>query len=237
MSGEFMKIFSEKGDHINAYLALPNTTTAPGVTILSDPLHYGSWIKGVADEFSRHGYLVCVPELNYYDHGNTQANKTQLSGKKQIDYSFPNFHQDLATQKLTMEILENVFNKIKSHTYCNGKIATVGFSWGGTLGFLAASRLNPNALIVFSPKHIEYYLQEGKLIDCDTILHMGKLDYHITEKTSQKIHAALVGKFNIAIYLYEAGHGFADSQDLDNFCPEAKTLAFQRTFNLIDKLK
>ena len=66
---------------------------------------------------------------------------------------------------------------------------------------------------------------------------MGKNDHYMTKENTQKIHAALIGKFNIAIYQYQAGHGFANSENLEIFNPEARALSFQRTFDLLDSLK
>ena len=130
-----------------------------------------------------------------------------------------------------------VFNTIESHSGCNGKIAIVGFSEGGTLSFLTAARLNPDAAIAYYPTHIQDHLHEGKHINCQTILHMGEHDHYMTKENNQKIHAALIGKFNIAIYNYQAGHGFTNSKNLENFNPEARALSFQRTFDLLDSLK
>ena len=53
----------------------------------------------------------------------------------------------------------------------------------------------------------------------------------------KKMHAALIGKFNMAIYQYDAGHGFANSTNLESYKPDAKVLSFQRTFDLLDSLK
>ena len=75
------------------------------------------------------------------------------------------------------------------------------------------------------------------MVGQQTILHMCKHDHYMTKENNQKIHAALIGKFNIAIYNYQAGCGFANSKKLKNFNPEARTLSFQRTFSLLDSLK
>ena len=57
------------------------------------------------------------------------------------------------------------------------------------------------------------------------------------EKDMKKMHAALIGKFNMAIYQYDAGHGFVNSTNLESYQPDAKVLSFQRTFDLLDSLK
>jgi len=167
-----------------------------------------------------------------YSHSAIVADQT-----KEVEYLQGLNSYSKLDQDTTLEDIECVFNTIKSHSGSNGKIAIVGFSVGGTLSFLTAARLNPDAAIAYYATHIHDHLHEGKHINCQTILHMGKNDHYMTGENTQKIHAALIGKFNIAIYQYQAGHGFANSDNVEIFNPEARALSFQRTFDLLDSLK
>ena len=169
---------------------------------------------------------------HWHSHSSIVADKTKGVGYLQGVNSYSKLDQDA-----TLGDIECVFNKIKSHSSCNGMIAIVGFSVGGTLSFLTAARLNPDAAIAYYATHIQDHLYEGKHINCQTILHMGENDHYMTKENTKKIHAALIGKFNIAIYQYQAGHGFANSENSQIFNPEARALSFQRTFDLLDSLK
>ena len=185
-----------------------------------------------ADNFAKNGYLACAPNLYWHSRSAIVADKT-----KEVEYlQDPHFYSKIV-QDSALGDIECVFNTIKSHSGCNGNIAIVGFSVGGTLSFLTAARLYPDAAIAYYATHIHDHLHEGKHINCQTILHMGKNDHYMTKENTQKIHAALIGKFNIAIYQYQAGHGFANSENLEFFNPEASALSFQRTFDLLDSLK
>jgi len=199
---------------------------------LSDLVVLDPWIKKTADIFAKNGYLACAPDLYWHSRSAIVADKTKDVGYLQGVISYSKLDQNT-----TLGDIECVFNTIKSHSSCNGKIAILGFSEGGTLSFLTAARLNPDAAIAYYATHIHDHLHEGKHINCQTILHMGKKNHYITKENTQKIHAALIGKFNIAIYQYQAGHGFANSKNLEIFNPAARALSFQRTFDLLDSLK
>lgn len=232
MPGEMIKIVSMQGDSFSAYLARPVQPTGPGIVILNELFDINPWIKRIADEFSERGYLVCVPDLFWRSHNtlfNDANNRVGFRGA--LKYCAK---QD---RNLAVSDVERVMEKLQSHPNCNGKIASVGFSMGGTLSYLAAARLEPDAAVVYYGTHIQDHLDEGKNINCQTLLHMGKYDINISAEENQKIHAALIGKFNIAIYKYDTGHTFANSDDSANFHSEAAALAHKRSFDLLDNLK
>ena len=236
-AGEVIQIFSTQGYSFESYFSCQNSTFGPGVIILGDQSGLQPWSIKVADEFAKQGYLVCLPNLGWHQH--TQCEYYLQNGqriqKAEEAISTPTKGQSVLEQSI--EIIESVFNKVTVHPACNGKIAIVDFSSGGTYSFLTAARLDPDVAIVYYPIDLQRHLGEGKYIDCQTILHIGRNDTYMKEETIKKIHAALIGKFNLAIYQYDAGHAFANSDDLSHFQPEAKQLSFQRTFDLLDSLK
>ena len=229
--GKIIQIFSKRGDGFSAYLTHPSARKCPAIVLLSDLVVLNPWIKKTAEIFAKNGYLACAPDLYWRSRSTFVADKTEEVGYLQGVNPYSKLDQDT-----TLGDIECVFNTIKSQSGCNGKIAIIGFSEGGTLSFLTAARLNPDAAIAYYATHIHDHLHEGKHINCQTILHMGENDHHMTKENAQKIHAALIGKFNIAIYQYQAGHGFANSKNLEIFNPEARALSFQRTFDLLDSL-
>ena len=237
MPVKMIPIVSKQGDNFDFYLTFKHSMVGPGVIILGDQFGLQPWLKMVADEFAERGYLVSVPNFNWQRHS---LFETDLEGEPKLPKPADTrlkTSQELQNYDKYIGIIDSVLNKSRSHPACNGKIAIVGFSLGGTYSFLAAARLDPDVAIAFYPIDIENHLTKGKFIDCPTIIHVGRKDVYMKEKNIKKIHAALIGKFNIAIYQYEAGHGFSNSQDLPNFQPEAKNLSFERTFNLLDSLK
>jgi carboxymethylenebutenolidase len=83
------------------------------------------------------------------------------------------------------------------------KVGVLGFCWGGTVAWLAATRLQPDAVVAYYGGQIGKHSAEKPR--CPVQLHFGKLDAHIPMTEIDEIrqhHPAL------PIFLYEAGHGF-----------------------------
>ena len=133
--------------------------------------------------------------------------------------------------------LDHAMRHIRSTPGSNGKVAVIGFGHGGQQAYLAACRLKPEAAIIYHGTSIDEFLEEGKHIDCETVFHMGRDDPNITDEADRKIHAALIGKFNIAIYKYDAGDAFTNEDDPVNYVREAALLAHRRTLDVLCKLK
>ena len=100
----------------------------------------------------------------------------------------------------------------------------IGYCWGGTLAYAAASRLSGVAAAV------GYY--GGGIADqldskpaSPVILHFGERDAHIKMEDVGKIRAALP---HVPIYTYAAGHGFNCDQRGSYDKPSAD-LALSRT--------
>ena len=232
MLGRMVQIVSRRGDGFSVYIAHPYSAKAPAVVLLSDLADLNPWIKKTADRFAENGYLACAPALYRHPRSRIVINKTKGARYLEALNTYSKLDQDII-----LEDIESVIDVIKSNLIYSGKLGIVGFSAGATFSFLTAARLDPDAAIAFYPTNIHEHLHEGKHISCQTILHMGKNDNYLTEEVSHKIHAALIGKFNVAIYQYQAHPGFANSEVPEVFNPEATELSFQRTFELLGSLK
>ena len=231
MQGELIHIASQDSQ-FQAHLVKPSQDKGPGVVMLNETLGITPWVQNVAVEFAQHGFLVCIPNLLWRSNANYLLNSNEGADLQQTPNCCYNFDQEVAIKDI-----ESVVETLKAHSYCNGKVATVGFSMGGTLSFLTAARLMPDAAVAYYPPHLEDHLDEGKYITCQTVLHMAKNDTNVSAENNHKIHASLVGKFNLAIYRYDAGHAFANPNHLANFDIQAATLAHKRTFDVLDALK
>jgi carboxymethylenebutenolidase len=83
------------------------------------------------------------------------------------------------------------------------KVGVVGYCFGGTMAWLAATRLNPAAAVGYYGGRIANYAAE--VPKAPVMLHFGKLDTHIPAEGVEKVHAAHP---EVEIYWYDAGHGF-----------------------------
>ena len=105
-----------------------------------------------------------------------------------------------------------------------GRVGIVGFCWGGTLAYAAATRLDTLAAAV------GYYgggiagIVSNKL-HCPVELHFGEHDSHIPMSDIEKIRHAHPG---MAVYTYDAGHGF-NCDERGSYDKASAELAWGRT--------
>jgi carboxymethylenebutenolidase len=112
------------------------------------------------------------------------------------------------------------------------KVCIVGYCYGGSLAWLAASRVEGLAAAS------SYYgslvqANAGQTLRCPAIIHLGRTDHGIPADEVAKA----VGEHHpdTPVYIYEgAGHGF-NNESPERYNAEAADLARHRTLELFDK--
>lgn len=113
----------------------------------------------------------------------------------------------------------------------SGKVYITGYCYGGTMSWLAASRIEGlSAASCYYGGNISQ-MADFKL-KCPVICHFGAKDAHIplvgAVDKIEKAHP------EVPIYVYDAVHGFARRNSSDYDAASDK-LAFERTVNFFDK--
>jgi carboxymethylenebutenolidase len=149
----------------------------------------------VADGYAKDGFLAIAPAL--FD-------------RVQPDVELKYEGEDLKTgmgivQKL---VLDQSLSDIAaaSDFVCSStgkKVGIVGYCYGGTMAWLAAARLHPEAAVGYYGGQIAKHIDEEPAVP--VMLHFGKQDNHIPAADVEKIQAAHP---EVEIYWYDAGHGF-----------------------------
>ena len=109
------------------------------------------------------------------------------------------------------------------------KVGVVGFCYGGTMAWLAAARLHPDAAVGYYGRRISNYADER--LSAPVMLHFGRQDAHIPAEEVEKVHAAHP---EVEIYWYDAGHGF-NCDARASFNPQAAHEARVRTLDFLKK--
>lgn len=231
MAGETIKIASKDGGEFSAYLSKPDSGTGPGIVMVQEIFGLTPWLKKTADMFAGQGYVVVVPDLFWRFEKDFIADPENPDEfKKGIVY------RDTLDHDKAVEDMESCLDGLKAMPECNGKVGVTGFCLGGTMAYLAAARLEIDAAVSYYGTQIHEFLDEGSKVACPMMFHMGEHDNTFSVEDRDKIHAALIGIWNISIYLYDAGHAFVNSDRPDLYNREAAEKAHARTFDLFNKL-
>jgi carboxymethylenebutenolidase len=109
------------------------------------------------------------------------------------------------------------------------KVAVLGYCFGGSLAWLAATRFDPAAAVCYYGGQIAANADQTP--SCPVMMHFGAKDPHIGSAEVETIKAA---HSELPVFVYDAGHGFNCDQRKD-YEPESAKLARQRTLEFFSR--
>ena len=206
------------GFRMGGYLAQPKGTARGGVVILPEIFGVNSHIRGVADQYAALGYLAIAPamfdrarpglDLGYSD----DDVKTGQALMRQLRWDDVVLDVTAAAQNISRA----------------GKVGLVGFCWGGTAAWVAASRGTGYACAVsYYGNAIKTVLEDRPRIPM--LMHWGAKDHLIEVADIRRIEALAP---EVRSYVYDTGHGFNCEQRTLYHAPSA-ALARERTLSFL----
>jgi carboxymethylenebutenolidase len=192
---EYVKLRAADGHQLSAYVALPAGEPAAALVVVQEIFGVNAHIRSVANGYAKDGFLVVAPAL--FDRiepgielGYQGADlQTAMSLIPKID-----LEQALADVQAAVEYAANSSGK---------NVGVIGYCYGGTLAWLATTRLRPAAAVGYYGGMIAKFADEEPT--CPVMLHFGKQDAHIPAESVEKVKAAHP---EVEVYWYDAGHGF-----------------------------
>jgi carboxymethylenebutenolidase len=218
--GEDIRLKSKAGE-IGAYLASPAGTPKGGVVVIQEIFGVNHHIMAVTDKFSQQGYLALAPR--FFDHIKTGVElgytpDTIAEGRKYVT--------ELGFDKPVQDVEASIEELRRRGTR---KVAVTGFCWGGTITWLSATRLKPDAAIGYYGGGI--YGTKNEKPQVPTMLHFGDKDMHIPMthvNEVRKLHP------NVLVYDYPADHGF-HCDERGSYDAAAAQQAMARTLEFMAK--
>jgi len=211
--GEFTTIMARDGHEFQAWLAAAPGRPRGAVVVLQEIFGLNSHIRKVTDGFAAEGYTAIAPSLfdrvrRGIELGYTPANLQEGRG----------YVQQLDPEATRRDIAAAV--AVVKHS---GRAGAVGYCWGGSLAYLAATELSLACAVVYYGKVTSYLDRRPR---CPVMYHYGTEDKSIPLADVELIRAAYP---QAPVYSYQgAGHGFNNDQR-DSYHPQAATLARTRT--------
>lgn len=217
-NGENIRLTSRDGFSFGAYRSAPTGPRKAGVIVVQEIFGLSSHIREMADRFAAAGFEAIAPSM--YD----RAAPGYVVEPEAIGGAVAR-SRELAVgngQDNAMNDIGACLDRLAS----DGPVFVTGYCYGGTMSWLAASRLA--GLAGASCYYGGQILQMSQLpLGCPVSCHFGRTDAHIPE---DQVKAMAAARPEVAVYLYEAGHGFSrrNSPDYDVASDE---LAFSRTID------
>jgi carboxymethylenebutenolidase len=218
--GEMVTLTAEDAHRLAAYRATPAGTPRGALVVVQEIFGVNHHIKNVTDGFAADGYVCLAPALfdrveRGFETGYAPADIERgraVRGKVSVDAMVFDVRAAVADLKKT-----------------GLKVGVVGYCLGGTMAWLAATRIDGVAGAV------GYY--GGGIADtaderprCPVLLHFGETDAAIPAEHWERIKKAHP---NLPMHIYVgAGHGFS-CDERGSFHEPSHKLARERTISFL----
>lgn len=214
--GELIELRADDGHVLGAYRADPQGAPRGGVVVIQEVFGLNRHIRALCDEFAGDGYRAVAPalfdriergiELDYDEAGLERGRELRAA----LGWNDPLV--DIGAAVATLK--------------ADGAVGVVGYCWGGSVAWLAATRLDVTCAVGYYGGQIVLFKDEHP--SCPVMLHFGERDALIPSADVEEIRAAQPG---VEIHSYPAGHGFNCPDRPDHDAASAsrartRTLAF-----------
>jgi carboxymethylenebutenolidase len=219
--GERITLRAADGHELGAYVARPAGEPLAGLVVVQEIFGVNEHIRSVADGYARDGFLAVAPAL--FDRIERGVELSYEGADMQRALGFiPNFDIDKAVLDLAAAL-------DFARTNTGKKVGIIGYCLGGTLAWLASTRLKPDAAVGYYGGRIGNYAAEDP--SAPVMLHFGKQDTHIPAEEVEKVQAAHP---DVEVYWYDAGHAF-NATPRTSYNPEAARVARERSLAFLKK--
>ncbi|MDE2162290.1 MAG: dienelactone hydrolase family protein [Alphaproteobacteria bacterium] len=219
-AGKTISMKMSDGRSIGVYHVEPTGARRGGLVLIQEIFGITDHIKAVCDAYAADGYDVLAPSLFDRTAPGFVCGYTPDEIQKGAALAYG------APLEIRVADAQSCIDALKS----KGPVFITGYCFGGSVVWAAACRCTGLAAAS------SYY---GKLVPemadevpkCPTICHFGAQDAGIPLDGVEKLKAK---RPEVAVYVYEAGHGFNSDRPTHHDAAAAK-LARQRTLDLFRK--
>ena len=205
---------AKDGHKLAAYRADPAGKPKGALVVIQEIFGVNSHMRRVTDNFAAQGYVALSPAL---------FDRVQKGIELGYDPKSIESGRDIRAKVPldgTLADLQAAIDAVKPF----GKVGVVGYCWGGSLAFLAATRLQGLAAAVgYYGGMIAAHAEERPKVP--VLLHFGETDQSIPMSDVEKVKKA---RPDVPIHVYKAGHGF-NCDERGSYDAASAKLAWERT--------
>jgi carboxymethylenebutenolidase len=203
---------------LSGHLAKPDGSGPwPALIVIQEWWGLDQQTKNIADRFGGEGYLAFAPDIY---HGEL----AQLGDGEKAMSLVQQYGQNAAIE------LQILFDALKQHPDCSGKVGSVGFCFGGRMSLALGISRPLDAVCTFYGGGMQQLFDQLGNIKCPVLGLFGDQDQSIPVGTVEQFDK-LLNELNIPheIKVYpKSGHAFFRDTDPNVYKPEAAKDAWER---------
>lgn len=168
-----VKVKSSEGGEFDCYVATPDSGTGPGVIVIAAVMGVGPDMRAMTDDLAANGFVAAAPDMFWRtDPGyiaRTEETVPRIQARTQPRQEVINTGiQDVADLR----------DYLKAHDSCNGKVAAIGFCYGGPYALIGTARLGLDAGCSYHGTDMGNYKADlEKTANQPIMLHWGDEDH------------------------------------------------------------
>lgn len=211
MPCSFITYKTRNNESFDGYLAAPDgKEQVPGIVLITAIFGVDEEMRLLSDEWAKDGFIVSTPDIFWRQTPGPTAD---------MEVAFDRYGKFDPEQGL--KDIEDLIKDLRSRPQCNGKVAVLGFCFGGRYAHLATTRLGANAAAAFHGTGIGLHLDEADKVTVPVSYHFGTQDPIVPMDEVNAIRSAFAGKPNAEIMIHEGvTHNFSMPQK-DGYNPIA----------------
>jgi carboxymethylenebutenolidase len=220
-----LQLTAADGFSFPAYVARPAGQPRGAVVVVQEIFGVNAHIRAVANSYAAHGYVAIAP-----------ATFHRVQAGVNLGYSPDDISAGIAL-KAAVEALPapGVMQDIAAcvaHGAQSGKVAVLGYCWGGLLAWRAACTLGGIAAAVpYYGGGMTQPAEAARSPLCPVLAHFGEQDHAIA---LDSVLAFQQAHSDVQVEIYPAQHGF-NCDHRGAFNPTAALLAVQRTLAFLER--
>ena len=219
-----------EGGELPAYLWAPasGASDAPGIVLVQEIFGVSGYMRRRAQDLANAGYAVLVPVVFWrlgveaVEDGPTMLDEG-IGLVSTLDW--PTAVADVTAAVAWLGEQPGV----------DGRVALVGFCFGGGLGYQVASGCEPAALVSFYGSALPGLVDTVPVVQAPSLHHFGSADAFIDPATVEHIREVVQTNPECEFHLYEGANHAFDNDDFVMYHAEASGLAWERTLEFLSR--
>lgn len=213
------------------YLAEPDAGKRPGVVVVGAIYGVDDDIKSVTHDLAAAGYPALAPDMFWEDEDPGALQVTPDGGDRGRARS------QRMDRDVGLTYVEAAIRALKARDTCNGRIAVMGFCFGGPFVLLSAARLGVDGGVCFHGSHVENYLADFPNVQCPLSFHYGDKDAVAPIEAVNQVKESFDTRDDAELFVYPGGeHGYMFPSRGTGYLPDAAQLSWQRALSFLENI-
>lgn len=216
-----VKVTAKDGHVFSAYCVKPQGAPRGGLIVIQEFFGVNGHIRRVCDQYAADGYLALSPAI---------FDRVERDVELGYDEAGMNKGRELRAKLDLAKCMVDIQAAIDAAASA-GKVAALGYCWGGSLAYIASARLTGLAgAIGYYGAQIAAHASETPRVP--VMLHYAEKDEYLPQSDVEKVRTA---QPSVVIYQYPGTeHGF-NCDDRRFYEPKSAAIARERTLSFLGK--